>query len=81
MDTKVTPPVNQLDGGALRDLASLRIFARVVELQSFSEVARRTGVTPATVSKHIASLEAQLRTRLLNRTTRRLFITEAGQRL
>ena len=81
MDTKVTPPVSQLNGGALKDLVSLRIFTRVVELQSFSEVARRAGVTPATVSKHIASLEAQLRTRLLNRTTRRLFITEAGQRL
>lgn len=81
MDTRVTPPVSQLDGGALRDLVPLRMFTRVVELQSFSEVARRVGVTPATVSKHIAALEAQLRTRLLNRTTRRLFITEAGQRL
>jgi DNA-binding transcriptional LysR family regulator len=68
-------------GGGLKDLTSLRVFARVVELQNFSEVARRSGVTPATVSKHIASLESQLRTRLVNRTTRRLFITEAGQRL
>ena len=65
----------------LKDLTSLRIFARVVELQSFSEVARRSGVTPATVSKHISSLEAVLRARLVNRTTRRLFITDAGQRL
>lgn len=65
----------------LRDLTSLRIFARVVELQSFSEVARRAGVTPATVSKHVSSLEAALHARLVNRTTRRLFITDAGQRL
>ena len=67
-------------GGGLRDLASLRVYARVVELQSFSEVARRMGITPATVSKHVASLETTLRARLVNRTTRRLYITEAGQR-
>ena len=65
----------------LRDLTSLRIFARVVELQSFSEVARRSGVTPATISKHVSSLESAVRARLINRTTRRLFITDAGQRL
>ena len=66
---------------AFEDLTTLRIFTRVVELESFSEVARRMGVTPATVSKHIGALEARLRARLVNRTTRRLFITEAGQRL
>ena len=65
----------------VKDLTSLRIFVRVVELQSFSEVARRGGVTPATVSKHVSSLEAAVGARLINRTTRRLFITEAGQRL
>jgi DNA-binding transcriptional LysR family regulator len=65
----------------VKDLTSLRIFVRVVELQSFSEVARRAGVTPATVSKHVSSLEAAVGARLINRTTRRLFITEAGQRL
>ena len=63
------------------DLTTLRIFARVVELESFSEVARRMGVTPATVSKHIGALEGRLGARLVNRTTRRLFITEADQRL
>ena len=65
----------------LKDLTALRVFARVVELQSFSEVARRVGVTPATISKHVAALESQFRARLVHRTTRRLFITEAGQRL
>ena len=65
----------------VKDLTSLRIFVRVVELQSFSEVARRAGVTPATVSKHVSSLESAVGARLINRTTRRLFITEAGQRL
>jgi DNA-binding transcriptional LysR family regulator len=67
-------------GGGLKDLTSLRVYVRVVDLKSFSEVARRMGITPATVSKHIASLEATLHARLVNRTTRRLFITEAGQR-
>ncbi len=67
--------------GGLKDLTALRVFARVVELQSFSEVARRSGVTPATISKHVSALETQLKARLVNRTTRRLFITEAGQRL
>ena len=65
----------------VKDLTSVRIFVRVVELQSFSEVARRGGITPATVSKHVSSLEAAVKARLINRTTRRLFITEAGQRL
>jgi DNA-binding transcriptional LysR family regulator len=74
------PGVGLGDHG-LKDLTSLRIFTRVVELQSFSEVARRAGITPATVSKHVSSLEASVRARLINRTTRRLFITEAGQRL
>lgn len=67
--------------GGLKDLTALRVFARVVELQSFSEVARRSGVTPATISKHVSALETQFKARLVNRTTRRLFITEAGQRL
>lgn len=67
--------------GAIDDLASLRIFSSVVELGSFSEVARQVGVTPATISKHVGALESRLHTQLISRTTRRLFITEAGQRL
>lgn len=60
---------------------SLRIFSLVVDLGSFSRVARQLGCTPATIGKHIAALEERLRTQLVSRTTRRLFITEAGQRL
>lgn len=74
-------PAPPAAGGALRDLTSVRVFARVVELESFSEVARRMGITPATVSKHVASLETALRARLINRTTRRLYVTDAGHRL
>ena len=76
-----SPPGHQTVGGSIRDLTTLRVFVRVVELQSFSVVARRLGVTPATVSKQVASLESSLKTRLVNRTTRRLFVTEAGERL
>lgn len=63
------------------DLTTLRIFAQTVELRNFSEVARRMDVSPAMVSKRIAALEARLEQRLLNRNTRELFVTEAGQRL
>lgn len=66
---------------ALSDLTTLRIFTQTVELGSFSEVARRLDVTPAMVSKRIAALEARLGARLLQRNTRGLFATEAGQRL
>lgn len=65
----------------LSDFASLRMFARVVELKSFSEAARRLGITPSSVSKHISLLEEQLGTRVFNRTTRQLFVTDAGARL
>ena len=67
--------------GVIQDLGSLRIFSLVVEMGSFSEVARRVGCTPATISKNVGRLEDRLRTQLISRTTRRLFITEAGQRL
>ncbi|MEZ5649877.1 MAG: LysR family transcriptional regulator [Burkholderiaceae bacterium] len=63
------------------DLVSLRIFARVVESESFSEAARRAGTTPSTVSKRIAALEAQFGTPLFNRTTRSVSVTEAGAKL
>lgn len=65
----------------LDDFGALRTFARVVEQQSFSKAARQMGVTPSTVSKQISALEVQLRTRLVNRTTRQLVITDAGERL
>lgn len=67
--------------GAIQDFDSLRIFSLVVEVGSFSEVARRIGCTPATISKSVGALESRLRTQLVSRTTRRLFITEPGQRL
>ena len=64
-----------------KDLTSLRIFVRTVEIGNFSEVARRIDVTPAMVSKRIAALEQDIGQRLFNRDTRRLMVTEAGERL
>ncbi|RZJ02212.1 MAG: LysR family transcriptional regulator, partial [Haliea sp.] len=66
---------------AAGDIVSLRMFRLVVELLSFSAAARRLGVQPGTVSKHITALEQRLGARLIQRTTRQLQITEAGDML
>lgn len=58
---------------------SLRAFADVVETGSFAAAARRRGATRSSVSKLVARLEDELGVRLLNRTTRRVSPTEAGE--
>jgi DNA-binding transcriptional LysR family regulator len=60
-------------------LGAIRVFSRVVEAGSFSAVARELGTTQPTVSKQIAMLEEHLGTRLVNRTTRNLTLTEDGK--
>lgn len=55
------------------------VFVRVVEAGSFSEAARLLLMTPSTVSKLIARLEARLGVRLIERSTRRLVLTGEGQ--
>ena len=62
----------------MEDLAYLVTFARVVKAGSFAGAARRLGVTSSVASKHVAKLERQLGVRLLNRSTRKLSLTEAG---
>lgn len=57
----------------------LEIFARVVETGSMSAAGRRMGLSPAVVSKRVRKLEDRLGTRLLQRTTRQISLTEAGQ--
>jgi DNA-binding transcriptional LysR family regulator len=62
----------------MEDLMCMAIFARVVEAKSFSEAARRLRMSKSQVSKQVARLERSLAARLLNRTTRRLSLTEIG---
>lgn len=64
---------------ALDSLPDMATFARVVETGSFSSAARQLGLTPSAVSRQVARLEALLRVRLLERTTRKLRLTDAGQ--
>ncbi|MFA5120118.1 LysR family transcriptional regulator [Zavarzinia sp.] len=60
-------------------LASMTVFRRVVELGSFAAAARDLNLSNAATSKHVAALEAHLGAQLLNRTTRRLALTETGR--
>jgi len=59
-------------------LTSMCVFARVLELRSFSGAARELGISQATVSKHVQTLEEWLGRQLLNRTTRRVEPTQDG---
>jgi DNA-binding transcriptional LysR family regulator len=59
-------------------LTSMKVFATVVDLGSFAAASERLDMSRAMVSKHMAHLESHLGTRLLNRTTRRLSLTESG---
>ncbi|MGY2290978.1 LysR substrate-binding domain-containing protein [Pseudomonas sp. SDO528_S397] len=61
-------------------LRTLRVFTAVAQSGSFTAAARQLNSTTATVSKAVSSLEARLKTRLINRTTRRLALTQAGAR-
>jgi DNA-binding transcriptional LysR family regulator len=59
-------------------LQSMRVFAKVVEQGSFARAAQAMDMSNAVVTRHVADLEEHLGTRLLNRTTRRLSLTETG---
>ncbi|MEZ5841392.1 MAG: LysR family transcriptional regulator [Hyphomicrobiales bacterium] len=60
-------------------LTDMEIFARVVTAGSLSAAGREISLSPAVVSKSLKRLEERLGTRLLQRTTRRIALTEAGQ--
>ncbi|MEE8394088.1 MAG: LysR family transcriptional regulator, partial [Rhodospirillales bacterium] len=59
-------------------LYEMSVFAGVVEAGGFSSAAAALGISKSAVSKRVARLEDRLGARLLNRTTRRLSLTEAG---
>ncbi len=66
---------------AVTEFAQLRAFLTVGELLSFSRAAERLGVSPSALSQAVRALEERAGIRLLNRTTRSVSLTEAGERL
>jgi DNA-binding transcriptional LysR family regulator len=61
-------------------LDAMKAFVKVAEAGSFAEAARRLDMAPPVVTRAIQALEARVGTRLFHRTTRRVGLTEAGQR-
>ena len=64
---------------ALDRLLAMNVFVKVVEQGSFARAAERMDMSTSAVSRRVAELETHLDTRLLNRTTRRISLTESGQ--
>jgi DNA-binding transcriptional LysR family regulator len=64
----------------LETLANLESFLRSAETGGFSAAARRLALSPAAVSRNVAVLERNLGVRLFHRSTRKLTLTEAGER-
>ncbi len=61
-------------------LTEMQIYVAVAECEGFAAAARRLGISPPVVTRAVADLEARLGVRLLNRTTRYVRATDAGQR-
>jgi DNA-binding transcriptional LysR family regulator len=61
------------------NLGDLEIFSRVISTGSMSAAGRVLGLSPAVISKRVKRLEERLGTRLFQRTTRQISLTEAGQ--
>lgn len=64
----------------MESFSGLECFITSAEVGSFAEAARRLSITPAAVGKNVAQLESRLGVRLFQRSTRKLTLTEAGQR-
>jgi len=63
----------------VRDLNDLYFFAKVADFGSYTAAAKALGLQTSKLSRRIAALEGELGVRLINRTTRRLSLTEAGK--
>jgi DNA-binding transcriptional LysR family regulator len=63
----------------MNQLATIRIFSKVAESLNFAEAAKQLGVSSSVVTRGIATLEQHLHVRLINRTTRRVALTAAGE--
>jgi DNA-binding transcriptional LysR family regulator len=70
-----------MERSAMRDHHALRAFRAIAEHGSFTRAAAMLDVTPSALSQTVQQLESQLGTRLLQRTTRRVGLTEAGQEM
>jgi DNA-binding transcriptional LysR family regulator len=60
-------------------MSSMTAFVKVVDLGGFAAAARKLGMSPSMVTTHVRALEERLGVRLLNRSTRRISVTEVGQ--
>lgn len=65
----------------MQELQNMMIFARVLESGSFSKAAEQLGMAKSSVSKKVSELEKELGVRLLQRSTRKLNVTEEGEAL
>src|SRR5260221_5768459 len=66
-------------GGSVDRFDNMRVFAKVVENGGFTSAAVRLGMSASMVSQHVKELEERLSVRLLNRTTRKVSLTETGR--
>ena len=64
----------------MRDLNALATFVAVVKANSFTQAADNCGISKALVTRHIQDLEVSLGVKLLNRSTRKIGLTQAGER-
>src|SRR6516165_9803208 len=68
-----------MESSSMDRLEAMTTLLAVVDAGSLSAASRKLGTPLATVSRRVSELEAHLRTRLVNRTSRRLVLTEAGR--
>ena len=63
----------------LDQLQALRVFCKVAELGSFTAASERLGISKSSTTRHVRQLEEKLGVRLLNRTSRKVSLTEMGR--